>query len=71
MLNAGFYDSVGSRATIEGEDLTPPGEVERFLVSYVRAIHLKAGNVQILIVTGPDGGVLASTILPPLDRDQA
>ena len=71
VLNAGFSGSLVSMGGIERGALTPASEADRFLVGYVRSVHLKVGDIQSLVVTGPEGGGLASTTLPALDHDLA
>ncbi len=41
------------------------------LVAYVRLIGAKAGDVQVMSLTAPDGQVLAATTSAPVPRDQA
>jgi hypothetical protein len=41
------------------------------LVAYVRAIGMKEGDVQTLIVIGPDGKPLTQHMHDPLDRNKA
>jgi len=71
VLNAGFSGSVVTMEGIEAGGLPPPAPDSAFLIAWVRAIHLQAGDVQTLTVTGPDGKALARASLPPLDRDKA
>ncbi|OXE36301.1 MAG: peptidase M23 [Phenylobacterium zucineum] len=71
VLNAGF--SSGTVTMDEVEQATPPRPDLKgaFLVGYVRAIHLMAGDVQVLTITGPKGDMVAQAKLPPLDHDKA
>lgn len=71
VLNSGFSSQVMSMEAVEEGRLTPPELAAPFLVAYVRAIHLKAGDIQVLSVTGPLGAALASSTSPALGRDQA
>jgi hypothetical protein len=41
------------------------------LVAFVRAIGLRRGDVQRLIITGPDGGTFVDQTERPLERDKA
>lgn len=71
VLNAGFAAApVTMDAVEEGRILAPTARAAA-LIAFVRAIALKAGDVQRLTVTGPDGRVLADTTADPLPRDQA
>jgi hypothetical protein len=73
VLNAGFAPGPVTMEAIESgaaraASVTPAAPA---LVAYVRAIGLKAGDVQRLTLTAPDGTVLAENEAPPLDRDKA
>jgi hypothetical protein len=54
-----------------GAAATPAGADRPNLVAYARAVGLKAGDVQELVVHGPDGAILAQSRADPLPRDQA
>lgn len=55
-----------------GEAQQPaPDKSAPALVAFVQAMGLKAGDVQRLIVTGPDGSVLADNRAKPLESDKA
>lgn len=72
VLNAGFATASVSMAGLEaGEAEQKPGSEAPALVAYVRAIGLKAGDVQSLVLTGPAGQKLASHDAPKLERNQA
>ncbi len=71
ILNAGFSRAEVTMEAIEQGALPAPAMEGAFMIGYVRAIHLKAGDVQVLTVTGPKGQVVAQAKLPPLDRDKA
>lgn len=71
VLNTGFSSTVVSMEDVESGRTPAPGAASPILVAYVRAIHLKAGDVQRLTVTAPNGEILASRVLTALDRDQA
>lgn len=71
VLNFGFSSTEASMETIEQAQLPRPSAEQPFLFSYVRSIHLEKGDVQILSVTGPDGKVLSTAKMAPLDRDKA
>jgi hypothetical protein len=70
VLNAGFADDRVSMETIEAGGLVPP-TTRSTLVAYVRAINLQGGDVQELSLKDPQGVVLTSSTLQPLDRAKA
>jgi murein DD-endopeptidase MepM/ murein hydrolase activator NlpD len=73
VLNRGF---AGKPLSMEDID---SGEVERAaagseataLVAYVRAISLRRGDVQRIVITAPDGQTFADSTAPPLDNNKA
>ena len=70
LLNNGFTTaSLRIEAIDEGPPAPAPGSPA--VVAYVRAIGLKAGDVQTLTLKAPDGTVLATNAAQPLPRDQA
>lgn len=71
VLNAGFS---GQTLTLDGVDdpgPVPAGKTAPALLAYVRAINLKVGDQQRLVVTGPDGKVLAEARPAIQTRNQA
>jgi hypothetical protein len=70
VLNAGFAARAPGMSAIE-EGPEVPGRDAQSLLAYARAIGLKAGDVQTVTLTGPDGSVLATHSAEPLPRDQA
>jgi hypothetical protein len=71
VLNAGFSSRVVSMDEIE-ERAAPPVTAEAAgIVAFARMIGLEQGDVIDISLTGPDGKVLASATLPPLDHDKA
>lgn len=70
VLNTGYAAGALDMAAVEAGQITPPTNTTP-LVAYVRAIGLKAGDMQELVVTGPDGAVIARTAPAALPRDQA
>jgi Peptidase family M23 len=70
VLNAGFADRPVEMVGIENEELIVPTR-DTALVAYARAIGAKAGDVQRLVITGPDGRILVENSAKPLDRDKA
>ncbi len=70
LLNTGFTDRSVEMQAIENDELVAPTR-ESPLVAYVRAIGAKAGDIQRLAITGPDGRIVAENSAKPLDRDKA
>lgn len=71
VLNAGFSTGAVTMAQLEAGGVAPPSPLGDALVSYVRVLGLKAGDVQTLKIADPAGQVLATTTADPLPRDQA
>jgi hypothetical protein len=71
VLNAGFTSAVLDMPGLEAGGLPAVDGSSPVLVAYARAIGLEGGDVQELTLTGPDGAVLATQRLAPLDRDKA
>lgn len=71
VLNAGFADRPLTNDEVEAGGLIPPTAGSGVVLAYVRAIGLKAGDEQHLVLTGPKGEVVAETRIPRLDRDKA
>jgi len=73
ILNRGFADRSPTMEMVES------GEIQKHaanpesdaLVAYIRALGLKEGDQQTLIVSGPDGAVLSEYKAPALARDKA
>ena len=71
ILNVGFVAEPLTMEKIETGDAPEPGPEAPILAAYGRAIDLHAGDIQAVVLKGPDGGVLASHRAEPLPRDQA
>jgi len=72
VLNAGFAAGSVTMTALEAGNLgTRPGIDAPALVAYARGIGLKAGDVQIMVMSGPSGEVLARHEAQPLERNQA
>lgn len=71
VLNAGFAAGPVTMGEVEEGGVTPPTADAPYLVAYVRAIELEAGDRVEMTIRGPDGGVVAETRMDPLDRDKA
>lgn len=71
VINAGFSAGPVKADEIERGGIPAPTASSPALVFYVRAISLIGGDVQSLTLEGPDGAVLATSTLDPLERDKA
>lgn len=71
VLNAGFTDAAVTMETIEAGSLPVPTATAGALVAYVRALGLKAGDVERLRVSGPGGAVVVDTTGEHVPRPQA
>lgn len=71
VLNAGFTDSAVTMEAIEAGSLPVPTATAGALVAYVRALGLKAGDVERLRVSGPGGEVVVDTTGSVVPRPQA
>lgn len=69
-LNTGFAGGPVTMEQVEAQQ-TAATTTAGPLVAFVRAIGLEAGDVQSLVLIGPDGKALASHTAPPLDRAKA
>ena len=70
VLNVGFAAGPVDMKVVEGGEIPPP-ERDGPLVAYVRAIGLKAGDLQSLTITGPDGAMIVEAPPAILPNDQA
>jgi Peptidase family M23 len=70
VLNTGFTNGKVNMKAIEAGDVPAP-QFENALVAYVRALGMKAGDIQTLQIAMPDGRILVENSTKPLDRDQA
>ena len=71
VLNTGFTTAAVENAAIEAGGLPAAGPTAPMLIAYVRLIELAAGDQVELILTGPDGRVLAQSRLTPLTSQMA
>lgn len=71
VLNRGFAQGPVSRAMLEAGPPPAPDAQAAILTAYVRAIGLEKGDIQTLGLRGPDGRILASDRIAPLDRAKA
>lgn len=71
VLNAGFTTGAVTMAQVEAGGVAPVSPLGGALVAYVRALGLRAQDVQTLKIIDPAGQVLVVTTADPLPRDQA
>jgi len=71
VLNTGFAAAPVSMESVEAGGIAPPTAAAGALVAYVRAVGLKAGDVQSLTLKAPDGSTAFQTTAEPLPRNQA
>jgi hypothetical protein len=71
VINAGFAGGPVTPDSVEAGGIGPASATGPALVSYVRAIGLEAGDVQLLRVTAPDGKLFAETTGPELKIPRA
>jgi hypothetical protein len=71
VLNAGFTTAAVTMAQVEAGGLPAIGASAPILVVYVRALGLRAQDMQTLTVLDPAGKVLVASTTEPLPRDQA
>jgi len=73
VLVAGFATGPVAMRDVQenGPDQAPRPGRRMALVAFVQAIGLEAGDAQRLVLTGPDGALIAQASPPPLDHDKA
>ncbi|WP_132254857.1 M23 family metallopeptidase [Methylobacterium segetis] len=71
VLNAGFSSGPVRMEVIESGTVGAAGPAGPALVAFVRAIGLDAGDVQSLVLSGPDGRPIAQSEEAPLARPRA
>jgi len=71
VLNTGFAAQALTMEAVEAGGIAAPTASDAAMVAYVRAIGLKAGDVQSLTIRAPDGATAFETTAEPLPRDQA
>jgi hypothetical protein len=73
LLVAGFASGPVSMAAAQenGANQTPRPTRNSPLVAFAQAIGLQGGDVQHIVLRGPDGAVIAENEAAPLDRDKA
>ncbi|WP_374469830.1 M23 family metallopeptidase [Phenylobacterium sp.] len=71
ILKVGVAGSAVTQEEIDDGRVAAPAAGAPVLAAYVRAIGLEAGDRLELTLRSPRGEVLATNVLPPLDRDKA
>lgn len=71
VLNAGFAGAAVTSESLEEATLPQARPGAPALIAYVRAIDLRRGDVQALVLKAPSGAVLAQSTLPPLASSKA
>lgn len=71
VFGAGFAGGPVTFEEIENEQWVAPAATSQALVAFVRAIGLRAGDTQRLIIRGPGNAVLADSTAQPLPGDKA
>jgi hypothetical protein len=74
VLNAGFSTGPMTMAAVQEHgalQMPRPSRTGAALVAFVQSIGLKGGDVQRLILSGPDGSTIADSRTEPLDRNKA
>jgi hypothetical protein len=71
ILNIGVTGVAVTAAGLEAGSLPGVTAASPVIAAYGRVIEAQAGDVIEISLTGPDGAVLATQRLPPLDRDKA
>ena len=73
VLNVGFASGRVTMEQVEAGEASrnAPGSQSEALVAFVRAIGLKAGDVQHLLIRAPDGQVIVEHTEAALDRNKA
>lgn len=71
VLNAGFAGAPVTMDDIERGGIVPPDRRSPLMVAYVRALHLRQGDIQRVVIKAPDGQTLVDSKAAPLDHDKA
>lgn len=71
ILNAGFAAAPVSMEDVERGGILPPDRSSGAVIVYVRALHLRQGDIQRIVVAGPNGQTVVDSISPALDHDKA
>jgi hypothetical protein len=71
ILNPGFASGPVTMGTVEQGGITSPDATSGTIIAYVRAINLRAGDVQEFTLRAPNGAILAKHTAPPLSSSQA
>ncbi len=71
VINSGFADRAVTAEEVEEGGIARPTRTSPGLTAYARVIGLEAGDVMTVALIGPDGGEMARTATPSLDRAKA
>ncbi|HEY8618098.1 M23 family metallopeptidase [Phenylobacterium sp.] len=71
IFNTGFAPGPVTGPSIEQGGIPTPDRTSAYLVAYVTAINLRAGDRAQLTLRGPDGAVLATDTHAPVERSKA
>jgi hypothetical protein len=71
ILNAGIAGAPVTNAVIEAGAIAPPTQASSAVIAYMRVIEPQAGDQLELTLRGPDGAVLATQKVAPIDHDMA
>jgi hypothetical protein len=71
VMNMGFSGNSPDMNLIESGQITSFTPQSPAIIFYIRALNLKQSDLQILILTGPNGETLAETKTKPLDKHKA
>lgn len=71
ILNAGFASDPVTMGLVEQGGIASPDAASGAIIAYVRAINLRAGDVQEFTLRAPNGAILAKHTAPPLSASQA
>jgi hypothetical protein len=71
IINAGFASGPVTMGLVEQGGIASPDAASGAIIAYVRAINLRAGDVQEFTLRAPNGAFLAKHTAPPLSASQA
>jgi hypothetical protein len=71
IFNSGFAGQPITNDDVEAGGIAPPTSASPAVVAYMRVAEPQKGDELEITLNGPDGEVLATQRLPPLDRDKA
>jgi hypothetical protein len=71
ILNFGFTSTPPTLKLIEEGNLPRASKEQALLIAFLRIVNLKAGDIQRITITAPDGSIIASRVEPPIASNQA